>query len=260
MGAGKDLLKNIIVKTCSLELQKKLRGYFIARSIVNGRCQEEPEMDVLKSLLKPGDVVADIGANVGEYTWLLATIVGSGGCVYSFEPISDNYRILTDVVNKGCLSNVKTFRMALAAQAATCEMVIPPSTGFTGYYLAHLAKEGDAGPREMVDVLTLDGVWKKHGMPRLDFIKCDVEGAELEVIRGGREIIATHLPGWLLEVSPRASGEVFLLLREYGYQAFVFKGKLMHTDTYRSGEFLNYFFFHPGSKMWRRIGGDLWPR
>lgn len=73
---------DIILKTCSPELQKKLRGYVIARSILNSWCQEAPERDVLKFLLRPGDVVADIGANVGEYTWLLATIVGRGGIVY----------------------------------------------------------------------------------------------------------------------------------------------------------------------------------
>jgi FkbM family methyltransferase len=205
-------------------------------------------MLVLKSLVSPGDSVADIGANVGVYTEELSSLVGPTGHVYSFEPVSDTFEILQAVVNKANLSNVSTFNAALGSQPAEHEMVIPDLGGFTGYYWAHLARTDDAGRREKVKVLTLDGLWKANTIQRLDFIKCDVEGGELEVIRGALDLIRSDLPAWLLEVSRGTSGELFKILKGFGYHAFVYDKRLIETDGYRDKEFSNYFFLHPKSR------------
>jgi hypothetical protein len=91
----------------------------------------------------------------------------------------------------------------------------------------------------------LDDLWKEGAIPRLDFIKCDVEGAELEVIRGALDLIRSQLPGWLVEVSRKTSYELFRVLKDLGYKAFVFDKQLVQTDLYRDKEFSNYFFLHP---------------
>ncbi|HXG06322.1 MAG TPA: FkbM family methyltransferase, partial [Nitrososphaera sp.] len=65
-----------------------------------------------------------------------------------------------------------------------------------------------------VEVMTLDSFWKQKIVPRIDFIKCDVEGGELEVIRGGLELLSLQRPGWLLEVSRDTSRGVFSLLKD----------------------------------------------
>jgi FkbM family methyltransferase len=191
-----------------------------------------------------GNAVADIGANAGVYTKELSSLVGPDGRVYAFEPILDTFEILQCVIQKVPLSNVASFNAALGSQSAECEMVIP-NLGFTGYYWAHLARSGDTGRREKVKVLTLDQLWKSNTIPRLDFIKCDVEGGELEVIRGGLELIRSQLPGWLLEVSRDTSNELFKILKEFGYRAFVYDKSLIETEAYRDKEFSNYFFLHP---------------
>lgn len=202
-------------------------------------------MRALKSLISPGDSVADIGANAGVYTKEFSSLVGPTGHVYSFEPILETFEILESVISKAHLSNVRSFNAALGSQSAENEMVIPDLGGFTGYYWAHFARNGDSGRREKVKVLTLDELWKSKTIERLDFIKCDVEGGELEVIRGALELIRSHLPGWLLEVSRETSDEVFRILKDLGYRAFVYDSRLAETDGYRDKEFSNYFFLHP---------------
>jgi FkbM family methyltransferase len=210
-------------------------------------------MGLLKSLVVAGDCVADVGANVGAYTMELSHLVGSAGNVYSFEPISENYDILQAVIRKAELSNVCCFRAALGSVRGKCEMVVPDSRGFVGFYLAHRARPGDSGQRTRVEVLTLDDLRKTNIITRLDFVKCDVEGGELDVILGGQHILQSDRPGWLTEVSRPTSGEVFYAFHDLGYRAFVFEGRLLfETTSYRDKEFSNYFFFHPQSASWNR--------
>jgi FkbM family methyltransferase len=253
MKLGKELLKTSIRKICSPRLQSKLRVFYVSRQIIKNQGFHEAEMNLLESLVLAGDCVADVGANVGAYTKELSRLVGSGGRVYSFEPILENYRILQTVIQNVNLFNVRSFNAALGSTTGQFEMVIPDSAAFTGFYLAHLARPGDIGQRMWVETLTLDELWKSNGITDLDFIKCDVEGGELEVIQGGLELIQSQRPGWLLEVSREASSKVFGLFEALGYQAFVYNNRLIQTGGYRDKEFSNYFFFHPGSKSWSRM-------
>jgi FkbM family methyltransferase len=246
------LAKYLVLKVCGSELQQKIRRLYLVHQVTKNRGSREPEMRVLKSLVFGGESVADIGANAGVYTIALASLVGSSGAVYSFEPIAANYDILQTVINKAHLSNVRPFRAALGIRLERHEMVIPDLEGFTGYYLARLADSSDTGRRELVDVLTLDELWQRKTIVRLDFVKCDVEGSELDVIRGGLLLIKDQRPGWLLEVSRQASDMVFSVLTQLGYRAFVYDKQLIHTDSYMDNEFSNYFFFHPDSKIWSR--------
>lgn len=224
----------------------------VAHEISHDLHAREPEMPLLKLLIAKGDWVLDIGANVGIYTKELSRIVGPDGKVFSFEPVEENYDILTTVVRKNCLENVLAFRLALGDSVKVCEIVIPNMKGFTGYYWAHVAQPGDEGRREMIDVVTLDELRSRTIVTRLDFIKCDVEGGELQVILGGRKILRDQRPGWLLEVSRETSERVFEAFHELGYRCFVLGKHLFETNHYLDKEFSNYFFFHPDSACWTR--------
>jgi hypothetical protein len=88
-------------------------------------------------------------------------------------------------------------------------------------------------------------LFRRQIVTRLDFIKCDVEGGELEVIRGAQQLLKSERPGWLMEVSRSTSKEVLQAFHDLGYRAFVFNGRLTETVNYRDKEFSNYFFFTP---------------
>jgi FkbM family methyltransferase len=248
----RKLIKQLIVLGCGPKLQHKIRRLHTVHQIIHNRHARELEMALINSLVSSGDFVADIGANVGVYSIELSRAVGSQGRVYSFEPVGENYDILTTLLSRAHLDNVSAFHVALGSKLKRCDMVVPEMPGFTGYYWAHVAKPGELGRRESVDVLTLDEFCRREIVTRLDFIKCDVEGGELEVILGGREIIESQRPGWLMEVSRDTNREVFQFLQGLGYRAFVLDGQLSETASYRDKEFSNYFFFHPQSPCWGR--------
>jgi FkbM family methyltransferase len=250
---GKAFLKTMVKRTCGLRLQHRLRLSYVSRRVIKHNEFWEAELAALKFLVTTGDSVVDVGANIGIYTKELATLVGASGRVYAFEPVTENHDILTTVIRKANLTNVRSFHAALGAQSGRRAIVIPDLTGFAGYYWAHFAEAGDEGRREVVHVLTLDDLWKSHRIQHLDFIKCDVEGSEREVIQGAFEVTQAYTPGWLIEVSLQTSGDVFSLLNSIGYRAFVYTDRLIQTDSYRDKEFSNYFFLHPKSRIWERF-------
>lgn len=248
-----SFVKSFFRKTFSPALLQALRRFYLTRQVASDRGQREPELAIVRRLVCPGDVALDLGANVGVYTTALSSLVGPEGQVCSFEPVSANFEILEGVSRKLRLKNVRLFPAAVGSRAGQTTMVIPERGDFTGYYQAHVGELGDAGRSESVTVHTLDVLWKDGAFPRVDFIKCDIEGSELEALRGGISLIKSLKPAFLIEVSRGASGDVFRLLKGLGYHAFVFSGVLKETEAYRDREFSNYFFFCPESPHWERV-------
>jgi FkbM family methyltransferase len=201
----------------------------------------EPEMAALHSLVTPGQIVVDIGANVGFYTKRLSHLVGPSGRVLSFEPISENFKILDRVVRKGHLANVQLFSFALDREAGVQEMVIPDRSDFTGFYQARLAGSQDFGRRQQVIVTSLDQLWNDRALPPINFIKCDAEGNELRILQGGIELLKRSHPSLLLEIQPRTSADVFDLLHGLGYKSFVLDGAFVETRNFDPKSW-NYFF------------------
>jgi FkbM family methyltransferase len=250
----KKLLKSVAT-LLPPSAQQAIREAYLTRRVLTSREFHEPEVGMLHTFVSAGDVVVDIGANVGAYTKEMSTIVGEAGRVHSFEPVGANFKILENVVRKGRFANVRTYRAALGSRSEEREIVIPDLGGFTGYYWAHFVQPGETGKKvEKVKVLKLDEMYERGEMPRLDFIKCDVEGAELEVLNGCASVLRGLHPAWLLEVSKQTSDAVFALFRASGYSSYVYGNKLVPTDRYLDGRYSNYFFFHPESSAWRRLG------
>lgn len=129
----KQAVKELIFKRCGPGLQHKLRRLNVVHEILHDLHAREPEMALLKSLVTKGDWVADVGANVGIYTKEISAIVGAEGKVFSFEPVGENYDILTTFIRKARLANVSTYRVAVGSALTQCEIVIPNMTGFTSF-------------------------------------------------------------------------------------------------------------------------------
>ncbi|HKT48374.1 MAG TPA: FkbM family methyltransferase [Candidatus Acidoferrales bacterium] len=192
-------------------------------------------MRMLRRLVPRNGCVLDLGANIGVYTNFLSRVVGEYGWVCAFEPVEQNYEILRISVRR--LENVRAFHAAIGEASGRQEIAIP--TGLVGYYQAHLGAAKMRERKEVVNVLALDDVV----LPRVDFIKCDVEGSELAVLKGAKRLIEVHRPGWYMEVSKPTSAEVFGVMKDWGYAAFVHEDdRLVAAPAYRDGEYSNYFF------------------
>jgi len=160
---------------------------------------EAVESFLFTRLLKPGHVVADVGANVGQYTLLAATAVGPAGAVHSFEPVPSTYATLLDNINRNHLTNVSANRAALMHQPATIALGrAPEMIGNLGSFSIGFAdmKSGVV----QASAWTLDDYAARKGIDRIDLIKMDIQGAEPFALRGGQRIVEHSRPILLMEV------------------------------------------------------------
>jgi FkbM family methyltransferase len=225
----------------------KLRRYIQAAAWES----EEPDMAILKHLVMPGDCAIDVGANFGFYTTYLSGLVGDRGHVICFEPVPRTFGLLSHSVRTLKLSNVSLHNAAVSDHDGNGTMEVPQfESGTDNYYQAALSSADMTGERRShirvpVRLLRLDSLPPVRG--RLTFVKVDVEGHELQVVGGARELIQSHRPALLIEVSgspddERSTGfELFRQLNAYGYSPYLFDGERLRSRIFGDTS-INYFF------------------
>ena len=170
----------------------------------------EPRLTAaLRQLLRPGMVVADVGANIGYFALLAARRVSPGGKVIALEPFPESYCLLVKNVRANGLANVVPLQVA-AGDAARCATLHV-------YEKANWNRLGAPGPGVLgavpVQVEALDILLSAER--RVDLVRMDVEGAEYEVLLGARGILTRDLPYLVIEVHRQLLGEVsYRRLRE----------------------------------------------
>jgi FkbM family methyltransferase len=147
----------------------------------------EPETtQLVQNVIKPGMTFIDVGAHVGYYSLLAARQVGSEGKVYSFEPEPINYSLLVKNVELNGYKNVTTISQAVSsAKGSTTLFVSALDSGRNSVFHHGLPESGSVE----VATTSLDAFLDKHGWPKIDLIKIDVEGAELNVLAGMTELL-----------------------------------------------------------------------
>ncbi|WP_192476295.1 FkbM family methyltransferase [Arthrobacter sp. AET 35A] len=167
----------------------------------------EPELAGLASIVYPGDQVIDVGAAHGMYTYPLARLVGRSGRVVAFEPQPRQRRALEVFSNFFRLHQVKVDDAALGARGGESILVLPkflrvPIYGHAHLEATHPRKSGPWGYRA-VSVRTIDSFCDQQGLEDLAFIKVDVEGFELDVVKGAQTMIERCRPSMLIEIEDR---------------------------------------------------------
>ena len=157
-------------------------------------------MKILKNRLNPGDIFLDIGANIGFYSLLASDIIGKGGSIFSFEPDkrciqkpSEPYISINNV------ENIKSFNIALSDYDGEGFLSEKPenNSGWT-----HLTNSSSNESRR-VDIVKLDTFVENKNIPKIDLIKIDTEGYELNVLKGGVRSITKFKPDIMLELNPK---------------------------------------------------------
>lgn len=143
------------------------------------------EFDAFRRAIVPGATALDIGANVGGYSVLLGRWVGDAGRVFAFEPSPEAYEGLCAHLRMNGLTNrVTALPSAVGGNVGTLPFIVEATAGE-----GRLAGRPSARASLDVPVTTVDTFCAEAGVTP-DFIKVDVEGAELDVLRGARETIA----------------------------------------------------------------------
>ncbi len=224
--------KFIALKWLPIDLLNQVKKRHYLRKVSRASVSDEPDLGALKYLVRPGDFVVDIGANIGVYTVYLSRLVAETGCVFSLEPVRTTFGFLTYNVAKLGLRNVLARRVAVTSRPCKISMMIPRDTaGMDNYYQA-VVVEGEAladqGITEVVEGLPLDSILSTN-VKRVRFIKCDIEGHELHCLNGAANTLRLSRPAWLMEVGgdPQKVGsnaeKVFSLMREHGYSVWVYQ-------------------------------------
>jgi len=152
---------------------------------------------------KLGDIVFDIGAYVGDTALWFSKAVGSHGKVYAFEPEPGNFEKLKANLERNKVTNVIPLQLALSENEG--EMQVASAGGSSTMT--------QAGTGTLVKVTTIDKFAEANKLPRVDFIKMDVEGHELKVLAGARETIKTFKPSLALSAYHR--GEDLIKLPKF---------------------------------------------
>ena len=180
--------------------QQELKRHYYSWQMRRGRFRPpEPEFDLLDSIVRPGDWVIDIGANVGHYTAKLSELVGSNGRVLAFEPVPRTFRLLAANARLFPHENVTLFNAAVSKNSNLAHMSVPTSPG--GQYLARLSK---AETGLQILCLSLDSLQIPH---RVSLVKIDAEGHELEILHGMDELLNRDKPTLIVELGERGTVE-----------------------------------------------------
>ena len=185
---------------------------------------EKQEIRLLLDQLEPGDVAVDVGAHKGAYTYWMRKAVGDSGRVFAFEPQPVLARRLQALAGSGGLDNVVVENLGVSSSAGTMQLNVPGTGSSPGASLEP-GLGGNHAHSYPVKVVTLDDYFDDAMVGCIRLIKCDAEGHELEVFRGGERLLKTARPALLFECERRhrASGsveEVFSYLESLGFRGF----------------------------------------
>lgn len=171
-------------------------------------------------------VILDVGAHFGYFAKEFCRLHNRSCQVYGFEPVSYTRSILELVMRR--FGNFSLHSAALSDADGAADIQIPiKKSGHIGIGLSHLGEEHNRDfISETITTQKLDTFMAAKGLARVDFIKCDVEGAELAVFKGGANTIASFRPTVFCEVNDQftqrmgyRAADIFDFFRQLDYQA-----------------------------------------
>ena len=181
---------------------------------------ERAETRLVKAWLRPGMTVVDVGANVGYYTLLAASCVGTAGRVFAVEPSPYAHNLLCEVVARNALAQVVTLQAALGSAAGEGVLYSPPAGNHSPSMVPSDRQRGT-----MVPVRTLDACLLSWGVDQVDLLKIDVEGFELQVLAGALDSLRAgricallcELNDWWLRRAGGSAEELYRFLESSGF-------------------------------------------
>lgn len=224
------------------------------------------ELEAIRRSLRAGDSVLDIGAHKGAYTYWMSRWVRPGGRVIAIEPQPDLASNLRSLYASAV--DITVVHGAVGEHEGTITLHIPGEGPSHGASIRPLEGSEDIAIRRIeVPCFTLESIATKHGLQRLDLIKCDTEGAERAIFAAGSGVLERFKPTVLVECERRHAGdgddpvgELWAIFKPLGYSAQCFCGGQMipieefDYDTHQAdpddkpnyGN--NFFFTHPDKK------------
>jgi FkbM family methyltransferase len=190
---------------------------------------ENAELRFVERFLKPGMTVVDVGAHHGLYTLLASKLVGPTGKVIAFEPSPRERQRLTQHLRLNGLKDVQVETCALGSDEGSAELYL--ADGANDWCNSLRKPVESASSRVVVQVHRLDDMLSRSKLRKVDFLKLDVEGAELDTLKGASKLLSENLrPVVLVEVYDirtmpwgYKAKEIVRHLSRFNYQLFILK-------------------------------------
>lgn len=188
-----------------LSLRQKLTyGSHLYKALF--KSYHQPVEKLLRGYITPDSTVIDIGGHAGQFTKIFSRIA-SNGYVYTFEPGNYACSILQRVIKFHKLQNVEVIKKGVSDEVASKHFSVPiKRSGSVGFGTSHIRTQSDddAGQQfivQTIDTLTLDEFAKERDLKRIDFIKMDIEGHEMQAFYGMKSCIKNFRPIIMVELS-----------------------------------------------------------
>jgi FkbM family methyltransferase len=172
---------------------------------------------LLRRLLERQRVFFDVGANVGYHSFLAAALLEGRGAVHAFEPWPTVFDDLAANARLNGFRSLDVNCLALADRDGESSLFVPDGPEWT---TASLVPDGSARVRESVPAMRFDTYCRRRGIERVDLLKIDVEGAELQVLRGMGSLLSRWQPDIVLEVLEPFEAELDAFFAETPYRKF----------------------------------------
>ena len=218
--------------------------------ILNFNSYEENESCFVFQMVQDKDTIIEIGANLGWYSIQFA-IRFPNSKIYSFEPVPRTFSFLEKNIELNNIENIQIYNLGMADAERVADFFYFKSGSAVASMMNLLDHE--SATKIKCSITTLDLIVASLNIQRLDFIKCDVEGAELSVIQGGLESIRKFLPiiyielyhGWCEKFDYRPD-DVMELLKNCGYECFEIHKKSLKRikNIVSTSKNCNFFFLN----------------
>ncbi|MHC4399919.1 MAG: FkbM family methyltransferase [Planctomycetota bacterium] len=208
----------------------KERARFLYRAWRYRAMIDSREIAFLRRTLSKGQTAIDVGAHKGGYTYWMHRAVGRRGRVFAFEPQPDLAEYLERVKTSMKLGRLTVVSAGLSSSPGEARLIVPGRGPSPGARLED-GRVPDCERSVPVRVDSLCHYFERHVGRPIHFIKCDVEGHELEVFQGGRRILEEDRPALLFECERRHRRDgnidrVFRYLRDLRYEGFFWDGQM----------------------------------
>lgn len=205
---------------------------------------DRPQFELMAWLIRPGDVVFDVGSHIGLFTVYASRLVDAPGKVYAFEPAPETYQRLRETLSLNGCENVIAQPKAISDQVGQQPMHLFAPTYSAWNSLGRPVMKTPDGrhttPATTIDVATdtLDHFAERSAVSRINFLKVDVEGFEKHVFLGAKRLLRERRINYIcfeisqapLKGAGAAAREVFEVLESHGYRAWSFDGKNHRLD------------------------------
>jgi FkbM family methyltransferase len=219
--------------------------YFIDRIVIISGCYDRPLHQFLSGYLKPGMVALDVGANIGEVAIHMSRLVRESGHVYAFEPAPSLIARLRDNVRLNLAeATISVLDCALSDSSGSRVFAFAaPDTENQG--MGSLVNRDSRKLSQEVQVTTmrLDDFVRSERLDRIDLIKVDIQGGELDFLEGGVSTLTDVGPDLVMELSPtdlaashKRPEDLLRALEKLGYESYLFDGSGVTKREVRSSD------------------------